>query len=61
MKLYKVFLIEVGVLLDKNDIEYESYSKVWDYKNGYYNEDYLFCVSYKEARDFIKYYLEKGL
>lgn len=61
MKLYKVYQVEVGVLLDKNDAEYDCYCNVWDYKNGYYNEDCLFCITEKEAKQFIKDYIKVGV
>lgn len=33
----EVYLVEHGVLLSKDDKEYEYYSKVYDEKNGYYD------------------------
>lgn len=60
MKLHKIYQVEVGILLDKNDIEYDCYSNVWDHKNGYYDENYLFYITEREAKEFIGNYIKKG-
>lgn len=40
----KVYSLETGVLLDKNDREYESYSNVYDKQNAYYDELQCYIV-----------------
>ncbi len=61
MKLFKVYQVEVGVLLSKDDPEYESYSQVWDHKNAYYDEDFIFCKKQDEAKSFIENYINAGV
>ena len=57
---YEAYQFEVGVLLDKDDPEYECYNEVWDYKNGYYNENWGFTKKYDEALEFIDNYVKNG-
>ena len=35
----KVFLVEVGILLDETDKEFDAYSTVYDKKHGYFDEN----------------------
>lgn len=56
----EVYQFELGVLLDKNDKEYECYNKVWDYKYGYYNVDWGFCRKLKDAQNYITDYVKNG-
>lgn len=60
MNLYKIYHVEVGVLLDKDDPEFNSYNMVWDHKNGYYNEDNCFYINYEKANEYLKYYISNG-
>lgn len=57
---YEVYQIEVGILLEKDDPEYECYNKVWDYKHGYYNEDWGFYKKIEEAKRYITNYVKDG-
>ena len=57
---YEVYQIEVGILLEKDDPEYECYNKVWDYKHGYYNEDWGFYKKIEEAKNYITNYVKDG-
>ena len=50
----KIYQYEVGVLLDKNNEEYEAYSDVWDKKHGYYNEDWGIELKLDNAKDYVK-------
>lgn len=59
-KKYKAYQIEVGVLLKKDDPEYECYNKVWDYKQGYYNEDWGFYKKFEDAKKYIMDYVKNG-
>lgn len=61
MKHYKVYQVEVGVLLDKDDPEYECYSQVWDHSNGFFDEDNMVCKTIKEAKEFLNYYIKNGV
>lgn len=58
MKLYQV---EVGVLLNESDEEYESYNVAYDEKDGYYNENLWFCKTYEEAKESALEYVENGV
>ena len=40
----EIYLVEHGVLLSKDDREYECYSQVYDKKNGYYDEFIGCCI-----------------
>lgn len=57
---FEVYQYEVGILLDKEDPEYDCYNQVWDFKNGYYNEDWGFFSTYKEAKEYIRNYIKSG-
>ncbi len=57
---YEAYQFEVGVLLNKDDEEYEYYNQVWDYNNGYYNENWGFTKKYDEALQFIDNYVKNG-
>lgn len=57
----KIYQYEVGILLDKTDTEYESYSQVWDKKHGYYNEDWGVEFSFDSAKNYIKDYVNNGV
>lgn len=61
MKLFKVYQVEVGVLLNKEHPEYDAYSQVWDHKNAYYDEEFTFCKKIEEAKDYIDNYLIAGV
>lgn len=55
-------MLEVGKLLEKDNREYECYSKVFDQENGYYNENnILYPVrDYDKALEYAKEYVAKG-
>lgn len=60
MRKFKIFQVEVGVLLNRKNPEYECYNSVWDNNNGYYNEDFFCSVNEKEAKAFLDKYLKSG-
>ncbi len=33
----KIYLLETGILLDRSDKDYESYSQVYDKQHGFYD------------------------
>lgn len=57
-KLYKV---EVGVLLKKDNPEYEYYSHVYDKKHGFYDENVVFFTNSAQASEFALSYVMKGV
>lgn len=57
----KVYLIEVGVLLTKNDPEYDFYSNVYDKKHAFYDENQYYVDSLDQAKHGAKEYVEQGV
>ena len=57
----KVYMVEVGVLLNKDDHEFESYNCVWDKLWGYYDENHLFFFDKNEAINYAKEYVDSGV
>lgn len=63
----KVFMVEVGVELEKSSKEFESYSTIIIDENcqkGYqslYDENVIAFLDEKEAKDFIDDYVKKGV
>ena len=43
----KVYLLETGVLLNKSDKDYRSYSQIYDKQHGFYDE----CQEFKPNLD----------
>lgn len=61
MKLFKVYQVEVGVLLYKEHPEYSVYSEAWDHKNAYYDEEFTFFKKLEDAKDYIENYIISGV
>ena len=61
MKPIKLFKVEVGVLLKKDNQDYESYSQVYDKQHGYYNENVVFFRNKKNAKEYLKNYVFFGV
>lgn len=57
----KVYRVEVGLLLDKEDSEYYDYDNVFDGLNSYYDEGDGFFEDLDEAKDFAKSYVQSGM
>ena len=59
-KQKQLFLVDIGILLDKNDEEFKSYTTCYDKKWGYYDEVQYLCdtkdyeVELKTAKEYIK-------
>lgn len=60
-KNIKAYQFEVGVMLNKEDEEYECYSCSWDKKHGYYDENTGFTKTYEEVYNYVKNYVESGV
>lgn len=57
----KVYRVEVGLLLDKEDSEYSAYNNVFDRLNAYYDEGDGFFEDLEEAKAFAKSYVKSGM
>ena len=59
----KVFLVDVGVLLEKGHHEYTCYDGVYDQKNAYFDENQYYKETLEsaiaEARDYVKNGVER--
>lgn len=53
MKKIDVFYVEVGVLLDNTDKEFDKYNGVYDRKHGYYDTEWFYCKTIEEAKEII--------
>lgn len=58
---FPIFKVEVGVLLDKSNDEYESYSQVYDKQHGFYDENVVFFTNSAKAAEFALSYVMKGV
>ena len=61
---YLVFDLEVGVHLNKNNEEYESYAisgATPTTEFGYYDENWLSYFDYKKAKEYADYYVKNGV
>lgn len=56
-----IYQFEVGVLLNKDNNEYEFYSNGWDKNNGYYDENFGFVKTYEEAINYVEKYIKDGV
>lgn len=57
----KVYKAEVGVLLAKDDIEYNDYSGVYGQKHSFYDENTAFFTELDSAKEYVKDYVESGV
>ena len=57
----KAYLVDVGVLLTKEDEEFDCYSCVYDHKYGYYDESQYYVSTKEKATKEIKEYVENGV
>lgn len=57
----EIYQVEVGVLLDETDEEFESYNGVFDNKWGYYNENLWFCYDLDDAKESALNYAKNGV
>ena len=61
MKHIKLYKVEVGVLLKKDNNDYETYSQAYDKQHGYYDENVIFFRNKKNAKEYIKNYVFFGV
>ena len=57
----KVYQYEVGILLDEDDDEYDSYNEVWDKQHGFYNEDWGVELDLESAKEYVQSYVNDGV
>ena len=57
----KVYKVEVGVLLAKDDIEYNDYSGVYGQKHSFYDENTAFFTELDSAKKYDQDYDESGV
>lgn len=58
----KVYMVEVGVLLDEKDNGYDLYKiKINDLYYGFYDENILAFIDKQKALEYIKDYIEIGV
>lgn len=59
----QLYFVEVGVLLDPSDKEFEYYKvkDFFDYQFGFYDENRLTFLTYEEARKYCDKYIEDGV
>lgn len=57
----KVYLCEVGVLLENNDSDYVSYCSVYDKKHGFFDENQYYSTNLKEAKKELTHYVKNGV
>ena len=60
-KVIKLYKVEVGVLLPKDDDEYKDYSQVYDKKHAYYDENVVFFTNKRNAIRFLNHYVANGV
>ena len=60
----EAYFFEVGILLDHNDKEFDSYNMVYDHKWGYFNENWGLIKKnpkeFEELKDYIRSYVADG-
>lgn len=57
----KAYLVDVGVLLSKDDREFEYYAVVYDKLHGYYDEGQCYMRTQEEALKYAKEYVQNGV
>lgn len=58
-----VYCVEVGIVLDKNDEEFDCYTigDFFDDCYGFYDENRVLTFDYQQAVDFAEYYVKNGV
>lgn len=57
----RAYLIDEGILLSKDDEEFEDYATVYDKKYGYYDEGQYYVKEEQKAIEDAKAYVEVGV
>lgn len=55
------YLVDVGVLLEKDHPEYQNYANVYDKKHGYYDESQYYETNLQTAIDAVTEYVNNGV
>lgn len=61
MNAKKVYLVDVGVLLEESAEEFSSYNNVYDKKHGYYDENQFYMLYYDDAVQYVDKYVSNGV
>lgn len=57
----KAFLVEVGILLGKDNPEFDAYATAYDKEHGYYDEGQYYVESKEKALEDAKKYVNDGV
>ena len=57
----KIYYIECGILLDKDDKEFDCYNMVFDKKHGFYDEFIDFAENLESAKKICDDYVNNGV
>ena len=55
----QAYLVDVGILLDKTDKEFDFYSCVYDHKYGYYDTNQYYVPTLEQAKKEAQKYVEQ--
>ncbi len=58
---FNIYKIEVGVLLDEDNSEYNCYNNVYDKQHAFYDENVSFEIDYNLALKYANDYVEHGV
>lgn len=61
MSMMQCYLVEVGVLLTKEDKEFECYNHVYDKKHGYFDEGQHYVKNLEDAKKEVLDYVTDGV
>lgn len=59
--IFDIYKVEVGVLLDKDNSEYNDYNDFYDRRNSYYEENSVLFLDYNRAVEYAKDYVKNGV
>jgi hypothetical protein len=60
-RVINIYKVEVGVLLRKDNDEYDSYAGVYDKQHAYYDEGVAFFTNKRAAMRSLKNYVKRGV
>ena len=58
--MVKAYLVDVGVLLPRDDEDFKYYSKVYNNQYGFYDEDRYYSGTLEQAMKDAKFYVRKS-
>lgn len=57
----QAYVVDVGILLSKNNKEFDFYSTVYDKQYGYFDENQFYIQKSEKAIDFVNKYVKEGV